>query len=288
MNNILYSKGKIVVILISGGLFLLTKWWKWSQKNFIDSISPKKPISVKELLKNKNKYIDKDVLVQGKIKSEDKEYTYENQDFYLYYELGKEKIFTKVFLDYLSFRMKNPQKGCLDKLNLFSEIMIDFLRTLINFFTKNTSNFNDLNWYPYLMNNDQVIVYGNYQNNYLNAFTVCQGNKNTLMEVLTKDMRVISNIQLISGGLLILMIGREIYYWISSKIFSLIEARYTKLSTKSNRELDENCSICKINYVNVVQLDCNHFSFCLKCFNKLDRKCPLCKMEISNFYVLQD
>jgi len=270
---------------LSAFSLIIVKYFHKENNNKIKSITNKEPISVKELVENNNRYNNKEVLVLGKIRSEQESSYIINKntpfsifDYYNNYKLNVEKY---------NFDVENFRNGTIENLSLLSNVIISFFENLLRKLTRNEINLNDLDK-PYLINDDQVSILGTYHKSSIYPSIISQGNKQNLIQCLKSKSKIYAETETILYGFILVSAIREAVLFINIMIIKWRNRKYLKKSTKSNQKISENCSKCKNSYVNVVQLDCNHFSFCFGCFQLLNNVCPLCNTEIHNYYVLKD
>jgi hypothetical protein len=247
----------------------------------IKLITDKKPISVKELVKNPIHYNNDDVLVLGKVFSYGNGYIYKFEKF----SIVDNEDYSRVNVSLSDYNKLNFRQGTIENLNTFSKFILTFFHFILNFRTVNDKHL--LNE-PFLIDDDEISIFGKYSNNWIKPSIICQGNKQNLIENFTKECKRLAEMETLLNGLIIVSAIREGILYINDIIIKWRNRKYNKLSEKRNQNISENCSKCKNSYVNVVQLDCNHFSFCFRCFQLLNYICPLCNTEVHNFYVLKD
>jgi len=156
----------------------------------------------------------------------------------------------------------------------------------------------DKSWYdPYFINGDQVSIHGRVTSHKdqicFRPDTICNGSKNSYIEMAKKNGQYVKVLELFFGSIAGFTIIREFGLAIISQLKQLSEETVEKVQLINNSEQIEPqtllriCSKCKLNYKNVVILDCNHFVLCAKCFNESNRVCLLCKTSPIHFFFLK-
>lgn len=153
--------------------------------------------------------------------------------------------------------------------------------------------------HDYLIYDDMVTIYGTAKHNknlntyYFNPEIISQGNKLTLSYNHKKNWKIINSIQqplcfifffiVTISGLKFLLQYLGCYFGSKNQIRTLITQ--TKAAASNYKE---NCMKCNRYYKNVISLDCNHFVYCLSCFENYRRVCPLCRTRVNQFNILID
>jgi hypothetical protein len=280
-------KNRYTYVCISGALFLIFKIIRYNKQKTLNTCKKLRPMTVNELLDSKNSNKNNRVIVEGRFGSVEGNWQFLDKNFYLKDSFNRKSIHIYPNV-YFSTNIYNGRVGTIDLINPIIRFVIDII-LISSGFGRNTSRNIDNYWmYPYLLDNDQVTVFGTFSDNYLIADSICQGNKFVFEEEMRKEYKTFSRLEYLTAGISIFIIARDIIYFIAKKLSDLRLNKYLKASQPIAGIRNENCSKCKNFLKNVVQLDCNHFSFCISCVNEMQRKCPLCNTKIENFYVLQD
>ncbi len=265
---------------VSATCYCIAKFAKWlNDYNKRDYISDMPHLSPEQLLKadlTDPKYKD-GVVVSGRVVTVDlnRLYFFRNNNIIL--NLGNMNSNTRCQItceDLNERKIMNFRSGFVDRYNLLLEGLLDNNAT--RSYLKRR----------YIFNDDMLTVQGSMMRNkvtgenYVLAKLLSQGNPNTLnhryktnydgLEQLERYSRLVTVYSLV--GVLL------------SELFGTVKSIIKPRRSESTEPKASKCAKCRVNSINVVYLDCKHFSLCSGCY-KDNLVCNICETENSRVLI---
>lgn len=276
MNTIsqLFNNPKNIIIAVSGVFYLITTIIKKSLG--YNKIKKARVITIKELLKNPDKYINTNLFITGRINT-NRYYLNPLYDFFLL-DPESENNNTGITIDPIHPLVINSRTEAVQYNLLVISLAVvlalaDGTISLINFTRQ------------YFDKKDNLILYGKViksdNNLYLNTHIICRGNKLDCINDF-KDQTLLLNLFQKASGLMF-------FYGILINLYTKYVIKQSPVvinETQPNTQCRENCQKCKRNYANVIMKECNHFNICSICFELNKCYCLLCKKICKEYTIL--
>lgn len=318
---------ELLIFSISAILSSFFRFLKNSLENDLKSIKSSEVLSVDEFVKNEQN-IKKDIVIIGSYHSKHN-YGYDclEHEAYIINSNIYKNIFTEILQQYVLNHFSkciiiNPHD--LKSTYNFRNFFFEKLNPMTKFFTnpsflsslniafnfarpQNLLIFNDCistlnhtrnNLRKFSINEDMVGLFvkanqvkkGNSSEIRLSPSILFQGNKNTCINYIKRDLKVWSAFFKISNSIVLLGVLRIGVYFIM-KIFNRLY-QDTNMPSNNNQQMQTSilnamCSKCNIHTANIVILECNHFNLCKTCFEEEKRMCRICKIPSDNFLVIK-
>jgi hypothetical protein len=294
MNVEQYRGAKVLFLILSGvGVFIckiIRKLFFPFKKNYFKNL---KSSPFNAIVAN-NSYL----LFTGRIKRRDyfQLLSIRTDKYFEIFNITNKLAIPVSYNDFLTRPFYNIRLGFVEKTNFLFSIFERYLNKIIPifWFKKEKSIFNG-----YMLYDDYVTIYGqvkenpDIKNKYLDTQFLSLGNKYCLNSSYNTGLSLLSSIEnLFLFNLIYFAVFRVI-----TETFNIIKLytgsnnpdRHVTLSNKTASNYRENCKRCNKYYKNVLFLKCNHFVFCMKCWDLTRRKCPLCNDNgVEKFLIFQD